>query len=139
MLGVTADTNVYISALNFGGRPLHLLDLARRGEIRLSISEPILAEIVRVLREKFGWEEEPLQAVETRIRGFTELVTPSRKVNAIAHDEPDNRILECAVEAKSDYIVSGDGDLLRLRRFEGVPVVRVAEFLREVGAPGQGR
>jgi uncharacterized protein len=52
---VTADTNIYISALNFGGPPDKLIELARAGEIHLSISDDIMNEVTRVLRDKFRW------------------------------------------------------------------------------------
>jgi putative PIN family toxin of toxin-antitoxin system len=129
VLGVTADTNVYISALNFGGKPLELLEHARSGRVKLSLSEPILAEIARVSRDKFHWEHEPLRAVQDHLRGFTETITPTQTLDVITYDESDNRILECATAAKPEYIVSGDRDLLRLRSFEGIPILRVGEFL----------
>jgi putative PIN family toxin of toxin-antitoxin system len=130
MLGATADTNVYISALNFGGRPLQFLELARRGQIRLCISEPILTELIGVLRDKFGWDEEHLRQAEQELRTFTEIVTPTRKLSVVS-DEPDNRILECTAAARFDFVVSGDQHLLRLSSFEGIPIVTVTEFLRQ--------
>ena len=54
MIRGTADSNIYISALHFGGPPDRLLDLARTGVIELTISDDILAEVTRVLRDKFG-------------------------------------------------------------------------------------
>ena len=52
----------------------------------------------------------------------TELVTPTQTFNAIPYDEPDNRIIVCAVEAKSYYIITGDLDLLRLKDFRGIKI-----------------
>ncbi|MBI5572562.1 MAG: putative toxin-antitoxin system toxin component, PIN family, partial [Desulfomonile tiedjei] len=43
---------------------------------------------------------------------------------------PDNRILECAVAAQADVVVTGDHHLLALKTFEGIPIVRLADFLR---------
>jgi len=55
---VTADTNIYISALNFGGMPERLLRLAEAGAIQLVASEAILTEVAKVLRgDKFAWPE----------------------------------------------------------------------------------
>ena len=68
MIGVTADTNIYISALEFGGQPLQVLVAARRGLIRLDISNPLLDEINRVLRDKFA--SEPGQAPKARAAAF---------------------------------------------------------------------
>ncbi len=60
MIRVTADSNIYISALHFGGPPDKFLDLARTGVIHLTIFDDILAEVTRVLRDKFGWSQEAL-------------------------------------------------------------------------------
>jgi uncharacterized protein len=52
---VVIDTNIYISALNFGGRADDVLALARAGAIEIHISPAIIDEIVGVLARKFGW------------------------------------------------------------------------------------
>jgi len=70
--------------------------------------------VLRILREKFGWPPERLESAAALINRFARRVSPSQKLSAIKEDEPDNRILECAAEAGSEYIVSGDKDLHRL-------------------------
>ncbi len=129
MLSATADTNIDIPVLNFGGPPLHFLDLARAGTIRLDISEPILQEALRVLGDKFQWEASRVKEAEALITGFKQRVTPSQTLNVIKEDPPDNRILECAIEASSDFIVSGDKDLLRVGHLGAIPIVKVSDFL----------
>lgn len=135
---VTADTNIYVSAFQFGGKPLELLESARSGDIQLAVSEPILDEVRGVLKRKFGRSDEELAAIDEAIRGFAEVVTPTRTVDIIRHDPPDNRVLECAEASGSTYIVSGDKDLLDLRQYQGARIVRVAEFLKTV-KHGRGR
>jgi uncharacterized protein len=135
---VTADSNIYISALNFGGVPDKLLDLARAGEIQLSISGEILGEVVRVLRDKFGWSEEALTIVKERIADFAELVTPVRSIDAVKEDPTDNRVLECAETGVSDYIVTGDNHLLKLGQFAGTKIVKPSDFLDIMNPPGRG-
>ena len=130
MQGVTADTNVYVSALAFGGKPLQILEMAAQGLIRLSISDAIIQETIRVLGGKFKWEDPALRELDTTIRSIAEVVEPTLVIDVIESDPPDNRVLECAAEAKSDYIVSGDRDLLKLGRFRDIPIVRVGEFLK---------
>lgn len=130
MLSVTADSNIYISALNFGGPPDRVLELARAGRIRLAISEAIRDEVAGVLRRKFGWREEAIQAAASRLADFTELVYPTQPIHEVAEDPSDNRILECAVAANSDYLLTGDNHLLRLARFGTIRIVRPAEFLQ---------
>jgi predicted nucleic acid-binding protein len=62
------------------------------------------------------------------MNGIGRKVTPTQAVDVVKEDPSDNRILECAAEAKSDYLVTSDKDLLRLRQFEGIPIIRVADF-----------
>ena len=96
---VTLDTNVYISALNFGGRAARLLGMARAGMIQIDISGHIEGEIVRVLREDFGWDGYRLHFMREGLAKITHRVTPSQTVNVV--DDPhDNRIIECALSGR---------------------------------------
>jgi uncharacterized protein len=129
----TADTNIYISGLRSGGVPAHFLDRAAAGDFRLDISDAILSETLRVLRDNFHWSPEALREAEEDIRGYTHHVTPTETLDIIKADPPDNRILECAAAAKSDYIVTGDKrHLLPLGRHGGIPIVKVADFMRQL-------
>jgi uncharacterized protein len=58
-----------------------------------------------------------------------EPVIPRRRVNAVKEDPDDNRILECALAAGADVIVSGDGHLLRLTEYEGIAILTPRAFL----------
>jgi uncharacterized protein len=130
MLRITADTNVIISALNFPGKPRRILDLAEEGVISLAVSDPILDEVARVLRRpKFGWPEDQILRALDQISRFAEHVEPRQTLSVITADPSDNRILECAVAARSNYIVSGDNHLVKLARFELIEIVTTADFL----------
>lgn len=110
MPSATLDSNIYVSALVFRGTPRRLLDLAIDHQVDVAISRPILDETLGVPGEKFGWQPERLDGVKELILGFARKVRPSQVVNVIKEDSADNRILECATEAGSEYIVSGDKD-----------------------------
>lgn len=129
MRRVTADSNILISALQYGGKPLTLLDMAQDGRIELAISDDILNETRRVLRDKFHRTTEWLQDAHTHLRGITRHVAGVERVDVVTTDPDDNRVLECAVAAGSDVIVSGDADLLQLGTFRGIPVMTVAMYL----------
>jgi putative PIN family toxin of toxin-antitoxin system len=139
MIAVTLDTATYVRALLFGGAPLELLGLASQGQIRLFISEPILQEVLRALRDKFRRDIAGLHKTERVIRRLAQLVTPTKTLNIIKYDEPDNRVLECAQEAKADYIVSGDPDVLRLKPFGTARIVKVDLFMRFARAQSIGK
>ena len=129
MKRVVADTNVLVSALQFGGRPRDLLDLAIDGQIDLAISEAIIAETLRVLRDKFHRTPEWLVESERQVRVIARIVEPTESLRVIEADPTDDRILECAVAAGAEVIVSGDTHLLSLGSFRGIPIQRVGEFL----------
>jgi putative PIN family toxin of toxin-antitoxin system len=126
---VVADSNIYVSALIWGGKPLRLIELALQGEIDLAISPDILSETQRVLREKFGLDPDDLQKAEGFIRKAAREVSPTVRLDVVQSDPDDNHVLECAVAADADTVVSGDTDLLRMARFQGIKIVKVSEFL----------
>ena len=96
----------------------------------IDISDPILNETLRVLRDKFGWSGDMLHDARGKLAKLTNRVMPTVTLNVIKEDPDDNRILECADAAKSDFIVSEDKDLLRLGQFGNARIVSVRDFLK---------
>lgn len=129
MLRVVIDTNIVISALNFGGNPKAVLELARRNRIQNTTSPFIINEIKKVLIQKFGWRREMIQEVLNDFRGFSHVVNPPENITVISYP-PDNRILECAVAGQTDYIISGDHHLTGLKTYNNMRIVTPTEFLR---------
>jgi putative PIN family toxin of toxin-antitoxin system len=127
---VVFDTNVFVSAFvvpgSHGERAL-LLAQANRFELHTSVA--ILTETARVLRRKFDQDGDDIKQALRQISRAAVVSKPTSKLS-IVDDEADNRILECALDARSDLVVTGDRHLLKLRRFEGIPIVRLADFLR---------
>jgi putative PIN family toxin of toxin-antitoxin system len=134
---VVADTNVLVSALQFGGKPKQLLDLAVDGQVELAVSTEIVAETLRVLGQKFDRGSEWLTEADRQLRVIARIVAPTETIEAIEADPTDDRILECAVAAGAEVIVSGDAHLLTLGTFRGIRIQRVAEFLRDFPEPGR--
>ena len=118
---IVADTNIYISALNFSGKADEVLALGGVG--------PILDEIGGVLARKFRWSATRMREARAAIGDFTVLVHPREPVSVVREDEADNRILECARAAAADAIVTGDHHLLELGGFGGVRITTPREFL----------
>lgn len=129
---VVFDTNIFVSAFIIpGSRGQEAFLLAHRRKVSLSSSVPILTEAARILRTKFSQSETDVMAALRMISRAVRMVRPTRKVTVL-QDMPDNHILECAVTAQADLIVTGDRELLALREFEGISIVRLADFLRMV-------
>lgn len=130
---VVFDTNVYISAILFGGAPRICLELARQGKIELYTSRAILLELTGKLRTKFDWHENSICEVLVGISQFAFIVTPRIHVDVINQDPTDNIILEAAQEGKVDYIVSGDKKhILPLKTFKHSKILAPADFLKEI-------
>jgi uncharacterized protein len=135
VIGVTADSNIYISGLVFAGLPLQFLDAARAGRFQLTLSGPLLDEILRVLRDKFLWPQTRIDELTVRLDKFTQRVHPAVTLDVVKNDPDDNRVLECAVAAGSQYIVTGDTHLLDLGHYSGIQIVRVADFMKFLASP----
>ena len=132
---VVADTNVYVSAIIFGGKPQAILDLAQDGQIELFISDDILAEVTRILRDKFKRSPEELRNDLLSLEAITTWVQPTEKIDAVPNDPTDNVMVECAVAARAQVIVSGDNHLIQIDGFRGLKVQRAADFLAGLREP----
>jgi putative PIN family toxin of toxin-antitoxin system len=126
---VVADTNILVSALQFGGKPKQLLDLAIDGQVDLALSEALIAETLRVLGSKFDRTPDWLAETDRQLRVIARIVVPTESVRVVEADPADDRVLECAIAAEAEAILSGDTHLLSLGDFRGIPIQRVAEFL----------
>jgi len=129
VIRATLDSNIYISALQYGGVGLRIINMTRAGKMHIDISDAILAETIGVLRDKFSWEGYRLHLASLELRKLARVVAPAETID-VADDPDDNRVLECAVAAQSNVIVTYDKDLLRLREYSGIKILRADEFLR---------
>jgi putative PIN family toxin of toxin-antitoxin system len=129
-LRIVFDTNVYISAFAApGSRSSLALQLAARGIFELVILPAILAELRRKLSEpRFGFSDPELDDAGRVIGEIATVVEPAFKLS-ILDDEPNNRVLECAVAAGAAAIVTGDKELLSLQNYEGIDLMTVADLL----------
>lgn len=128
MKSATLDSNMYISALEFGGVGVRLLGTARAGQLRIDTCDAIFDETIGVLRDKFKWDGYRLHFARSALANLANVVVPRAAINAVA-DPDDNRILECAVEAMSDCVITRDRHLLSIKCYEGVWIVTPEGFL----------
>jgi putative PIN family toxin of toxin-antitoxin system len=128
------DTGVLVSALiHRHGTTSEVLRALRDVQFTAVYSTDLLVEIIDVLgrpalRAKYHVEPDDIAALINLIRLRGDLVTPANKVTA-CRDPKDDKFLEAALAGGADCIVSGDADLLDLTPFEGIPILRPAEFL----------
>ncbi len=128
---IVFDNNIYISAFVIpGGNAekayLHAID----GDFELCTSVAILTELARKLDEKFGWEKQKIVQLITSIGNLATVfkTTPWLKV---VSDDPDNRILECAIKAEADFLVTGDKHLLKLRNYGNFEIIKLSNIVKQ--------
>jgi putative PIN family toxin of toxin-antitoxin system len=101
----------------------------------LCISEAILEELKGVLRRsKFDYSTEAIQVILTELISLSDFVSPPKTIRVVSEDPEDNRILECAVEAEANYIITGDVHLLRLGRYQDIEVLNAVAFLEKLSS-----
>lgn len=132
---VVFDTNIYISAFAIpGGSAEEAYLKAVRGRVEIFTSIAILTETANILRSKFSWSDDKVARLLSNIGRIATVLKTQPHIHVL-RDEPDNRILECATQADADIIVTGDQRLLTLKRFEGISIMKLSEFLALVRSP----
>jgi uncharacterized protein len=131
---VTVDNNVVISAFLWGGNPRRVLNAARSGTIDIFTSAELLAELSNVLsRRQF---EKPLIAVNTssdtildQYQAIAHIAIAEDIETVILRDPDDDAVLACAISSNSDFVVTGDEDLLDVKEYRSIPILTPKDFL----------
>ena len=133
---VVFDSNIYISALTLPGGAADLaLGAALDGRFTVLLSQPLLGEVLGVLGRKFSRDRDELARLALFLSELAEHVSPRTSVRVLT-DEPDNRVLECAVAGNAQMIVTGDRAMLRLGVFEGIQIISLRRFLDRLSPLG---
>lgn len=126
---VVFDTNIFVSALMFpGGKAERAVFRILGGNDSLVISKDLLDELLTVLARKFSRDREELSRLALWLADVAQIVTTAQTLSVLA-DEPDNRVLECAVAGTADAIVTGDKALLALKSFQGIRILSLHAYL----------
>lgn len=128
---VVLDTNILISAIGFGGKPRTILNLVLDKKLRAISSPILLAEFEDVVTKQFPHLDSNLDNIKSQLKKHIKFVKPRLSIH-ILHDEPDNRVLEAAIEGSCEYIITGDNDLLNLKLFKNIHIVTPEDFLSDM-------
>ena len=129
------DTNTIVSAFFWEGNEADLLRKIEQGKARLYVTSQILKGVEEVAkRPKFSEaarkaDVTPDQIVQ-KIASLSQMVIAPQSHIKACRDEKDNKFLECAESAKADYLISGDEDLLSLKAYNGIPVIRARKIMQ---------
>lgn len=126
---VVFDTNIYVSAFVIPNSQAEKAVLkVIEGNDLLIISKEIIDEVLTVLSVKFSRDREAISHTALYLSDIAMIINPTKKIK-IFKDDPDNRILECAVAGKANAIVTGDKEMLKLKEFEGIKIISLKDYL----------
>ena len=137
MLKIVLDTNTLISAFFWQGNEFELFQKIEQGKAELYTSQEIIEEIKEVLnRGKFKkvilkTNQTPNEILQ-KVISISNIVIGEKLGIKACRDDKDNKFLECAILAKADYIVSGDEDLLVLKKYENIKIVKSLEVMNKI-------
>jgi putative PIN family toxin of toxin-antitoxin system len=138
MLRAVVDTNILIRALiKPHGTVGPILTQLAANAYTLVYSQPLLDELVEKLalpriRVKYGLDNQAIETTLALLALRGELVQPTRAVR-VCRDPDDNALIEAALAGGAEYVVTGDEDLLVLKKFATVRIVTPRLFLAAVG------
>ncbi|CAG1772383.1 hypothetical protein BAC2_02391 [uncultured bacterium] len=133
------DTNVLVSAFLWQGTPGRVIELAGEKEMQLFTSRVLLDELAATLAKKKLARHVVATGLtaDQRLANYRRIATQvtARQLDAqVSRDADDDAVLACALAARADLVVTGDDDLLSLKRFNGIPIVTIAQAIKGFGA-----
>jgi putative PIN family toxin of toxin-antitoxin system len=133
---VVFDTNVVASASFWRGTPFDCLAAWAQGRCEAVVSPALLAEYYETIEElRLEYpRRKPVEWIDA-LTESAELIFPTERATGATPDAGDEMVLECALAAEADYIVTGDKKhLLPLREFHDIRIVSPSDFLRRLAA-----
>ncbi len=128
---VVIDTNIYISAVFWQGKPRKVVDLGRTQDIQIFTSTEIEDEISEKLQTKFKLSRAEADRIMFDFSTFTIPLSIKKKHRVVIDDPDDDKFIDCAMACGADFIITGDKHLLKLQEYMGIKVVKAAEFLAQ--------
>ena len=126
---VTVDTNFLISSTQWDYSVAHkLLKKLILSDAEIFTTYDILDETAEVLERDFEYSKDEAKNIIEKILLFAKLIKPKQKVDVIKDDPDDNKVIECAIESSSDYIITYDKHLLKLKEYKGIKIITPEKF-----------
>ncbi|MBO3767773.1 MAG: putative toxin-antitoxin system toxin component, PIN family [Candidatus Brockarchaeota archaeon] len=130
-LKVVLDTNILVSAWLWEGNESKIVEMIENGLVVGYTSPQLIQEFEKVMNyPKFRLSEEEIANAIGYYQIILRTIEPKIVVNIIRNDPADNRVLDCALSAKANAIITGDKHLLALEKFKNIRIVTSTEFLK---------
>ena len=127
---IVLDSNIFVSSFYWAGNPRKVFDRVTNGLDELYITDEILDEIISVMsNKKFDTSIDEIKEYTKIIESYS-ITLPSKDIpEKISRDEDDNKILQCGFDGDVDFIITGDNDLLVLKEYVKIKIVKPKEYL----------
>ena len=128
---IVVDTNVVISGIFFGGVPRKIVEAVADGAIDAYATAEILDEYMGIIASMIERKQGRInQSILSPLFSAIKIIETESRIE-VCRDPDDNKFIECAVDAKALYIVSGDNDLLDIKEYDGICIITAKEFCEE--------
>lgn len=128
---VVIDTNVFISAFGWDGKPEAVLDLLENGSIANFVTPEIFEEVKRVVSyPKLKFSSSLQTKIIEFVFSYSRFLSSGKPVSLISDDPDDNKFIGCAISAHASFIISGDPHLLSIEQYRDISIVTPGQFLR---------
>ncbi len=125
---IVVDTNVAISGLFFGGNPRRIVESIADGQIDAYATAEIMDEYMGIVDSMIERKQGKLnQSILSPFFSSMNIIESGTRIE-VCRDPDDDKFIECAVDSKSIYIVSGDKDLLDIGKYGDVEIITAKEF-----------
>ncbi len=125
---IVVDTNVIISGIFFGGNPRKIIEAVADGNINAYATPEIVEEYMEIIDSMIMRKQGKLnQRALSPLFSSLKIIEPISEIN-VCWDPDDDKFIECAVDSRAIYIVSGDKDLLDIQEYDGIQIITAKEF-----------
>ena len=127
---IVIDTNIFVSSFFWGGYPREVFERVINGLDELFITDEVLIEIKSVMSSnKFSVNRGEIEDYVKIIEKYSTKII-SKKISAsISRDVDDDKILQCGLDGNVDFIITGDNDLLVLKDYENIRIMKPREYI----------
>jgi len=129
---IVLDTNIFIYFL-ISGSFNKLEKLLKLNKVKLLFSEELLEEFLKVIsRPKFKkyFSDKDVTNLLNHIHEYADLIEVHSQVT-VCRDKKDNFLLSLCYDGKADFLITGDEDLLVLKKYKRTSIVKIAEYLNK--------
>ena len=128
-MNVVFDTNILISSTLWeNSEAQKLLFKLLENNVQIYCSVKILEEYKTVLKRDFKYENDEINEFLDQVLYFVKLIATKDKLNVVKQDPNDDHVIECAIESESKFIITYDKDLLSLKEFRDIKIIKPSEF-----------